>query len=270
MNAPTDSQARSWIPPLATAGYAAKGLVYVIIGGISAMAAIGAGGRQTAGSEDALAAIKSTSWGSLLIFVVGAGLLAYGIYRLLGAFADIESEGTDKRGVAKRVGYFASGLAYSGLAVAAFTGLSGGGGDEKRSLVAETLQLPFGALLVGAVGAGIIVAGFFQWVKAFRGTYASKFRLQRFAARKRQWIERAAKLGLSARGVVFLVIGYFVIKSALREQSSEVRGIGGALQALSEQAYGPWLLGATAIGLVCYGLYCEVLSAFGRWHGSGS
>lgn len=258
----------AWISPLATAGYAAKGIVYGIIGFFAATAAFG-GGNEVAGSKDALRSISNSSWGSALLVIVGIGLLAYGIYRLLGAFADFESEGSDESGLAKRTGYVASGLAYSALAVFAFTGAASGssGGDGKESLAARVLELPFGAILVGAAGLGIALAGIFQWVKAARGSYAAKFRLNRFASRQRHWIERAAKLGLSARGVVFLIIGFFVVKAAVQHDSSEVTGIEGALRTLAQQPYGPWLLGLTAVGLLCYGIYCEVLSAFGRWHG---
>jgi Domain of Unknown Function (DUF1206) len=32
--------------------------------------------------------------------------------------------------------------------------------------------------------------------------------------------------------------------------------LGGALVAVAQQPYGPWLLGVVALGLVAYGLFC--------------
>jgi len=262
INIMNTSSHSSWISPLATAGYAAKGVVYAIIGVLAAMSAFGSGGSINS-SEGALQEIRMASLGGILLIIVGIGLLAYGIYRLLGAFADIESEGNDETGVAKRLGYFGSGLSYCGLAIAAFGGLGGGG---EKSLTAKVLAMPFGAWLVGLLGAAIIVAGLQQWVKAITGKYASKFSLDRYTADKRKWIERIAKLGLAARGIVFPIIGFFLIRAAMQGDASETTGIGGALVTLAQQDYGTLLLGITATGLACYGIYCWVLAIYGRWH----
>ena len=52
------SEARSWVVPLARLGYAAKGVVYVLIGAISALAAFEAGGGDTTGSRPAAKAVQ--------------------------------------------------------------------------------------------------------------------------------------------------------------------------------------------------------------------
>lgn len=259
------SKSHSWISPLATSGYAAKGVVYGIIGVLAAMTAFGEGGAIT-GSDGALREVGSFPLGDVLLVVIGIGLLAYGIFRLLGAFIDLESEGSDKSGLAKRLGYLGSGVAHLGLATAAFGGLGGSGSGGEKALTAKVLGWPGGPWLVGLVGVAIIAAGIFQWIKAIKGSYATKFSLDKYTAGKRHWIERAAKLGLAARGVVFPIIGWFLIRAALQHDPSETKGIGGALETLSQQDFGPWLLGVTAIGLVCYGIYCEVLAIYGRWH----
>jgi hypothetical protein len=62
-------------------------------------------------------------------------------------------------------------------------------------------------------------------------------------------------MGFAARGVVFLLIGGFLVLAALQSSSSEVRGLGGALEALQQQPYGWVLLALTAIGLFAFGLF---------------
>ena len=62
-------------------------------------------------------------------------------------------------------------------------------------------------------------------------------------------------MGLAARGIAFLVSGWFLIKSGLQYDPNEARGLGGALEALASQPYGPWLLGLVALGLIAYGAY---------------
>ncbi len=260
----------SWISPLARTGYAAKGLVYVIIGYLAAETAFGDGGMIT-GSSGALGQIRSQPFGQVLLVIVGLGLLAYALFRLLGAFVDVENEGEDGEGLAKRAGYFGSGVAYAGLGIAALTGLSGGGGGgSEEKWTAKVLAMPAGQWLVGALGVAIIIAGIFQWVKALKEKYKSKFTLESFAATKRRWIEGIAKVGLCARGVVFPIIGFFLIRAAMQSDPSEAKGLGEALTTLTKQPYGTWLLGLTAIGLVCYGIYCWVLTAYGNFGAASS
>jgi hypothetical protein len=75
---------------------------------------------------------------------------------------------------------------------------------------------------------------------------------------QRTWGGRAGAAGHVARFVVFGLIGVFVTKAAINYNPNDAIGIDGALQKLSHAGYGPYLLGLTAFGLVCYGLYCLV------------
>lgn len=75
---------------------------------------------------------------------------------------------------------------------------------------------------------------------------------------------RAGRFGLAARGVVFSIIGGFLIVAAVQSDPNESRGLGGALRALAEQPYGPWLLGVTAAGLIAYGIYSVMLARYRR------
>ena len=75
------------------------------------------------------------------------------------------------------------------------------------------------------------------------------------SAPEKTWATRMGRFGLAARGVVFAVIGFFLIQAARSSNASQVRGLGGALAALASQPYGPWLLGLVALGLVAYGIY---------------
>ncbi len=260
------SEQKSWISPLAKTGYAAKGIVYGTVGVLAALAAFGSGG-ETTGSSGALQNIQDGPFGNILLILVGAGLAAYSVYRLLGAFVDLEGEGEDGKGLAKRLGYLGSGASYAALAAAAFTGLSSSSGESgtEQELTAKVLGMPGGPWIVVGLGVAIAIAGVNQWIKIGRGTYREKFDLDGAAAAQRPWIERIAKLGLAARGVVFLIIAFFLAKAGLQSDAGEVKGLGGALDTLAAQPYGPWLLGITAIGFVCYGIYCWVITLYGSF-----
>ena len=254
----------SWISPLARTGYSAKGVVYLTIGVMALLAAVGKGG-DLIGSSGALKELASKPFGSALLVVLGIGLLAYSVYRLLCAFIDCENEGEDGSGLAKRAGYVGSGLVYGALGVTALTGLGGSSGGSEEEMTSKALEVPGGVFVVGAVAIGIIVAGIFQWVKAIKGTYRNKFTLDSLAASKRNLIEKAAKFGLISRGIVFPVIGVFLLIAAVQSDPSETKGIGEALGKISSQSYGAILLGITAAGLVCYSFYCAILAIYGNF-----
>jgi len=75
---------------------------------------------------------------------------------------------------------------------------------------------------------------------------------------------RSGQAGLSARGVVFGIIGVFLIQAALHSNAGEALGLSGALRALEQQSYGQWVLGIVALGLVAYGFYMLVLARYRR------
>jgi hypothetical protein len=75
---------------------------------------------------------------------------------------------------------------------------------------------------------------------------------------EQKWGGRAGLAGHLARAVVFTLIGIFVIKAALDYDPNEAIGLDGALQKLAHATYGPYLLGLTAAGLLCYAFYCLV------------
>lgn|GEM_PF-4672609 len=73
-------------------GYAARGIVYLMIGGYALLAAIGSGTR-TAGNRGVLIALLSQPPGRALLGLLGAGLLCFGLWRALQAFADADHRG---------------------------------------------------------------------------------------------------------------------------------------------------------------------------------
>jgi hypothetical protein len=62
-------------------------------------------------------------------------------------------------------------------------------------------------------------------------------------------------IGFVALGFVLGVIAWFMVKAAVDFNAGRVVSLGGALAHLAEASYGQWLLGATAAGLLAYGLF---------------
>src|SRR5690349_4792635 len=64
---------RGWVEAAARAGYTAKGVVYLMIGGLAVAAATGQRGRL-GGGETAVRAIGDQSYGRVLLALTAAGL----------------------------------------------------------------------------------------------------------------------------------------------------------------------------------------------------
>src|SRR5688500_7214541 len=110
-------QRKHWIENLAKAGHVAKGLIYILVGALTAMAAFGIGGKK-ASSSDALFEVKSFPGGSFLLAILAVGLVGYSLWRFIQAIQDTENKGSDAKGIGKRLAYALSGLIYGSLAYA--------------------------------------------------------------------------------------------------------------------------------------------------------
>jgi hypothetical protein len=275
-NSPTDNvkepiqQAAShpWFERFARFGYAARGLVYFVIGLLAIEAAIGAGGKTT-GSKGALQTIVVQPFGKFLLAIIAFGIVGYVLWRLVQAILDPEDSGqkTGAKQIAKRLGYAMSAFAYAGLAATAVKLIigSGGGGNGNQSAqdwTARFLAQPFGRWMVGAAGIVVIGVGLSFLYKAYKTKFRHKLKWQQMSSRERTWTTRIGKFGLAARGVVFVIIGIFLTRAAVESNASEVKGLGESLSVLAQQAYGQWLLGIVALGLIAYSLYCMIQAKY--------
>lgn len=260
-------QTSEWVERLARFGYAAKGVVYGIVGLLAAQAAFSTGGKTT-DTQGALQAIITQPFGKVLLSLVAIGLLGYVLWRFVQAIKDPENKGTDAKGLAQRLGYAGNGLIYAGLALSAvkivFQSSSSGNSNSTEDATARLLSQPFGQWLVGTVGVFIIGLGFYQFYKAFTAKFRKELNLNQLSDTEKKWVTSISRFGLAARGIVFCVIGFFLIQAARQSDPTKARGLGEVLQGLEQQAYGSWILGIVAAGLVAYGLYMLIQARYRR------
>lgn len=240
-----------WVPPLARLGYAAKGVVYLIVGWIAIKASVAAG--QAEGTTGALRSLVDEDGGRVMLMVIALGLLAHVLWRVVQALMDPEHRG--ERGDAKRVGmrvfYALSAVLYGSLAFTAWQ-LSRGrdAGEEGQSTwIAWLLDKPFGGWVVMLVGLGIIGYGLHQLVKAVRGDVNK--RVQTGDARTQRGMRTLGRLGTGARGFVLLPLGWFVFNAGRLYRASEDVDMEAVLKMLGNG----WLLGVVGMGLAAYGAH---------------
>jgi hypothetical protein len=258
-----------FVEKFARLGYASKGVIYVIVGVLAAMSALGRGG-ETTGTRGAMSHILSQPLGVVLLFIVALGLACYSLWQFIRAVEDPENEGSDGKAIAKRMGFFLSGVIHAMLVVyAAHLMLGSGGahaGDDANAQgwSATILAYPLGRIALGLIGAGIAAYGLYHLYRSYVAKLDKQLVLERLGAPARRVVVGVSRFGQAARGVVFGTIGLFLILAAWRYNAREARGLGGALEALRDQPFGPWLLCAVALGLVAYGVYQFVKARYRR------
>lgn len=236
-----------WVPALARFGYAAKGMVYLLVGYVAARAALAAG--TPLGASGALRGLVEDG-GHVIVLLIALGLAAHVLWRAVQAVLDPEHRGEHGRAGA-RLFYLVSGAIYGSLAYTAFklsNGLGESAGDREETLAATLMAQPFGPWLVGALGLGVFGYGLHQLHKGWRGDVTRHLAIP--DAAQRRFIVGIGRFGTAARGVVFGIIGAFFIDAARHHDPADAGGTGDVLRWLGQD----WLLAIVAIGLMAYGL----------------
>lgn len=254
---------------LARLGYAVKGVVYLIIGALAAELAAGRGGATT-DQKGALQTIYEQPFGKFLLVVVGIGLVGFALWSFIQAIYDTEGKGRQAKGIIARIGYAVVGLGYLLLSFGAFQLVMGTGSAGQSSTAstqdwtARLLKLPFGVALVVIVGLVILGLACYLYAKAWTAKFQRRLNLASLNTQLRKGMIFLGRFGYAALGVVFTIIGFFMIVAALQHNPGQARGLDTALKELLHQPFGPLLLGIVALGLIAYGVYSFVEARYRR------
>lgn len=246
------------------AGYATKGVLYLLIGGFAIATVVGAA-QNTNGPKAVIDWIGSNPFGQLLLALTGAGLAAYAIWRWFTALGDTKNAGHDAKGIVKRIGLAVSGTAYGLLAVYAFKRLSGGGSEGgKKDMVGMLLEQPYGQVLVGIVAGILACVGLYQLYRGFTDKHMEGIDGRQLDEEKEDTFRYAGRIGLAARFVVYGIMAYFLFRAATLSDASQFRGIGEALSTLRGGDIGSALLAITGAGMLAYGFFMLVRAKYER------
>lgn len=231
---------------LARAGFVARGVIYGVIGILAVKVALGDGGKTT-NQAGALKTIAHQPLGEVLLVLTAIGLAGYALWRFVRAFVD--------RGV-ERLAALGSGVTYALVCWLAVEILKGSGGETSaRKPTAGVLGWPGGPWLVGAAGAVFCAIALFQIYRGVAHDFLEDSKTEEMGPTVKKWFTWVALFGHLARGVVFGLVGIFLIKAAVDYNPNKAVGLDGALAKLAHHSYGSWLLGIVAAGLIAFALY---------------
>ncbi len=231
---------------LTRVGFAARGLVYIVV----ALLVIRAGRAED--PSGALGYIAQGG-GKTLLMLIAAGFIAYGLWRLADAVLNIERHPDTNKGLRERLGAGGSGIAHLFLAWQAVK-LIDGSSSAGEAINQTGPTIPGGELGLEIAGAALLAIGAFQLIKAAKASFLRHLEPQIAALPSAKW---AGRFGYAARGAIFLISGYFLLKAGLGEQPGKARGFEEALAWLDR----PWDT-LVAIGLLCFGLYSLIEARF--------
>ncbi len=199
------------------------------------------------------------------------GLAAYSLWGFIRAIYDPLHRGSDAKGYVARLGFVTSALSYAAIVIFALqilAGSSGAAGDSTQKTIAAILTHPAGGWVTAIIGLVAIIVGFGQFLEAYRATFAHDLKNAEMSASERDIVVKLGRFGMFARGVIFLVIGWFLVQAGLHHDAGQVQGFGGAFQFLLGQPFGRILLGIVALGFVALGLHSFACARWIRLMGS--
>ncbi len=240
----------------ARAGLVARGVVYGIIGVLALKLALGAGGRTTS-QRGALQAIAGEPFGRGLLLAVTVGLAGYALWRLASAVTEPAREAKER--VGRRISALASGIAYAAVCVIAVKILVGARTEaasaNTRHAAAGVLGWPGGPVIVASAGAVLVGVGIYQGYAAVSRRFLEDSRTSEMSEPVKRAFTSVGVCGHLARMVVFLLIGYGVIKSAVAYAPNNAIGLDGALAQLARSPSGSTPLAVVAAGFIGFALY---------------
>jgi len=246
---------------LARAGLTARGVIYILVGVVALLVALGHSSRE-ADQEGALHLLAGKSYGLVSLWLLGAGFAAYALWRLSEAAFGVTGE---RPGAGPRLKSLARAVIYAGLSYLTFTVIAGTDRSQsgrQQDITATAMQHPSGRMIVGAAGLVIVACGIALVVEGARKKFMKHLRTARMSARTRRVVKLLGMTGTIARGVVFGLAGALVVDAAVTHKAAQSGGIDRALRILRDQPFGEFLMMLAALGLVVFGVYglCEA-----RW-----
>jgi preprotein translocase subunit YajC len=260
---PDDKQAEKGLSLLGRLGLAARTGFYLILVGLTIRIAVlgGSSGRQ-ANAHGALALVSRPLIGKIAIGAVALGFVLFGAGRLMGSYRD-DSVSALRRAMTALQGIFYLVLAYVPASYLAGRQQSGSQ-EQQQQTTADLLRLPGGQAIVVIGGVAVILV----CAEQIRGALSRDFRDGLDMGGSPDLIKRVAEfagvVGITARALVFLPVGVFLIVSAALYEPRKSYGTDAELLRLSGRPWGVALLAVICAGLTVFVVFSAIETRYRR------
>lgn len=250
---------------LARAGFAASGILHLLVGAIAVRLATG--GTGNADFSGAVAELSTQPAGPFLLWASFVACAALALWQASDAIFDYNRLPAKKK-AARKGKAAAQAIVYAGLALTLFSFAmgTGSGADNQRSasdFTIKMMQAPGGMALLVLLGAGIAVTGAAYGVRGVRKSF-EKHLVMPANDRMRKAVRVLGITGYVAKGTVLLLTGLLIVVATLQAHPEDSTGLDGGLRALRDQPFGLYLLAVVGAGLVCYGVFMMVRARLAR------
>jgi len=246
---------------VARLGLVARGVVYVIIGVIAVMMALGIS-RHSSDSAGAIEAIATKPFGYLLLWILVIGFLGLAVWRFVQAAVKRLNATEGHRIKAFLYGVAYTILFFSTLMFVVHGRQPTGSNAAARDYTARVLSHDGGQLLVAIVGVVLVVLGIVMAIRGFSAEFTRELRMGWMSNSTQNAVVRLGQAGYVARGAVVAGIGIAAVDAAIAYKAARAEGVDGVLRSFAQTDFGPWLLILIALGLIAFG----VLSFFeAKW-----
>jgi hypothetical protein len=246
-----DTDAMSWGARL---GLASRAGIYLLMSVLAFEVAYGHTNKET-DQRGALQAVSKGGFGKALLVLLAVGFACYALWRFSEAAFGVVGEG---KKAGPRAKSFVRGLIYASFAVTAIEVLAGSGGSQssqQKGATADVMAHPGGRLLVGAVGAVVVIVGLAMILEGAKKKFLRYLDMSQATTGTRKTVTRLGMVGTIARGAVIGLAGALVVEAAVTYSPSKAGGLDVALHTLARQPYGKVLLTVAAAGLLAFALY---------------
>lgn len=247
-----NNPALEWLAKIGTAIY---GVMYIVVGWLALQIAFGEPAGQASGSG-ALREIAQQPFGEIVLWVASVGFVALAIWKICEAVAGHKEEDGGKL-VFARASSAGKAIVFVVLAVLAFQTVTGssGGGSSEDGYTAKLMKMPFGPVLVVALGLAIVAYGVYSMYKGLSDKWRKSLESEGSTGDIGKAVTILARTGYASRGFAFGVIGGLFVWAGFTHDADKSGGLDQALLKLRDAPFGQVLLAAVAIGLACYGVF---------------
>ena len=235
-------------------GFYTKGLVYLILGILTLLAALNLGGKVS-DKNSVIVFLENQIFGKFLLLIVGLGFISYAFWRFYKSYTVLKKN-KEKTKYFLCIDYFTRGIVYGSLAISVLYKVINQPKDgvSKKSLAQKILSMDNGQLILYLIALIILISALNQFYIVYKKSFLKDIEKNK-NIKSYDFLKKSGKFGIVSRGISFLIFAYFIFKASQENNANQVRGTQGMFSYLHGLSFGNILMAIMALGFISYGIF---------------